>query len=138
MVVWLCAYSLIVRLILCDLVPYLLCRGYIIGERSCVLLVCITQILSRGSLCGKSYVDDIVKILLCEGGDVEHWLESRNISLCLLLTHYILTLSLSLSYLPCIISYCSFIHICLVLLVCLTYVESRELYIAPQLLFRGI
>ena len=51
-----------------------------IGERSCVLLVCITQILSGGSLYGKSYVDDLVKIVLCEGGDVEQWLEPRNIS----------------------------------------------------------
>ena len=42
-----------------------------VGERSCVLLICITQILSGGSLCGKSCVDDIVKIFLCEGGDVE-------------------------------------------------------------------
>ena len=33
--------------------------------------VVFTQILSGGSLCGKSYVDDIVEILLCEGGDVE-------------------------------------------------------------------
>ena len=52
-----------------------------VGERSCVLLVCITQILSRGFLCGKSCVDDIMEILLCEGGDVEQWLEPRNISL---------------------------------------------------------
>jgi len=29
------------------------------------------QILSEGSLCGKSCVDRLVKILLCEGGDVE-------------------------------------------------------------------
>ena len=49
----------------------LLCRGCIIGERSCVLPVCITQILGRGSLCGKSCVDDIVEILLCAGGNVE-------------------------------------------------------------------
>ena len=42
-----------------------------IGERSCVLLVCITQILSEGFPCGKSYVDAIVEILLCEGRDVE-------------------------------------------------------------------
>ena len=33
--------------------------------------VVFAQILSGGSLCGKSCVDDIVKILLCEGGDVE-------------------------------------------------------------------
>ena len=45
----------------------------------------------------------------------------------------------SLSYIvPCTISYCSFIHICLVLFVYLICVEPRELYIAPQLLFRGI
>ena len=42
-----------------------------LGERSCVLLVVFTQILSGGSLCGKSCVDDLVEILLCEGGDVE-------------------------------------------------------------------
>ena len=62
------------------IVPYLLCRGCIVRERSCVLPICITQILSGGSLCEKFYVDDIVEILLCEGGDVEQWLEPRNIS----------------------------------------------------------
>ena len=35
----------------------------------------------------------IVEILLCEGGDVEQWLEPRNISRCLRLIHYLLTLS---------------------------------------------
>jgi len=29
------------------------------------------QILSRGSLCGKFCVDELVEILLCESGDVE-------------------------------------------------------------------
>ena len=33
--------------------------------------VVFAQILSGGSLCGKSCVDDIVEIFLCEGGDVE-------------------------------------------------------------------
>ena len=33
--------------------------------------VVFVQILSGGSLCGKSYVDAIVEILLCEGVDVE-------------------------------------------------------------------
>ena len=42
-----------------------------VGERSCVLQGCITQILSGGSLCGKSCMDDIVEILLCEGENVE-------------------------------------------------------------------
>ena len=41
----------------------------------------------------------IVKIFLCEGGDVEQWLEPQNISRCLCLIHYLLTLSLSLLYL---------------------------------------
>ena len=40
-----------------------------------VLLIVFTQILSGGSLCEKSCVDDLMKILLCEGGDVEQWLE---------------------------------------------------------------
>ena len=33
--------------------------------------IVFTQILNGGSLCGKSCVDELVKILLCEGGDVE-------------------------------------------------------------------
>jgi len=32
---------------------------------------CITQILGGDSLCGKSFVDALVEILLCEGGDLE-------------------------------------------------------------------
>ena len=38
-------------------VPCLLCRGGVVGERSCVFLICICQILGRGSLCGRSCVD---------------------------------------------------------------------------------
>jgi len=34
-------------------------------------------------------MDDIVEILLCEGGDVEQWLEPRNISCYLWLIHYL-------------------------------------------------
>ena len=52
-------------------VPCLLCRGCIVGEKSCVSRFVFTQILSEGSLCGKSCVDELVEILLCEGGDVE-------------------------------------------------------------------
>ena len=33
--------------------------------------IIFTQILSGGSLCGKSCVDELVEILLCEGKDVE-------------------------------------------------------------------
>ena len=106
-----------------------------VGGKSCVLPVVFTQIFSGGSLCGKSSVNAILKILLCEGGDVEQWLETRNISLCLRLFHYLLTLSLIYLALFHIVH---ILLICLVLCVCLTCVEPRELYIAPQLLFRGI
>ena len=41
---------------------YLLERGVVYSQ------IVFTQILSGGSLCGKSYVDEIVEILLCEGG----------------------------------------------------------------------
>ena len=37
---------------------------------------------------------DAVEILLCEGGNIEQWLEPRNISCCLRLIHFLLTLSL--------------------------------------------
>ena len=33
--------------------------------------IVFAQILSGGSLCGKSCVDELVEILLCEGRDVE-------------------------------------------------------------------
>ena len=116
-------------------VPYLLCRGGIVGERSCVLPVCIIQILSGGSLCGKSCVDDIVEIFLCEGGDVEQGARTSKHVLVFAFD----PLSLTLSYiLSCIDSYCSISYICLGLFVCHTCVKPRELHIAPQLLFRGI
>jgi len=56
------------------------------------------------SLCRSSCLD-IVEILLCEGGDVEQWLESQNISQCLCLIHYLSTLSLFIS---CIALHCSY------------------------------
>ena len=68
-VVWLMPIPLSVEVIC--VVPCLLCRGCIVVERSCVLPVCITQILSGSFLCGKSCVDELVEILLCESGDVE-------------------------------------------------------------------
>ena len=94
---------------------------------------CITQILSGGSLCGKSCVDAIVEILLCKGGDVE--LGARTSKHILVFAFD--PLSLTLSYIVhCIILFIS--YICLVLFVCHTCVEPRELHIEPQLLFRGI
>ena len=108
-----------------------------VGERSCVLLVCITQILSGGSLCGMSCVDDIVKILLCEGGDVV---------LCARTSKHILVfafdlLSLTLSFILCLVLIhivISYLYAWYCLCACLTCVGPRELHIAPQLLFRGI
>ena len=81
--------------------------------------IVFTQILSGGSLCGKSYVDAIMKILLCEGEDVE--LDARTSKH---ISEFVIDpLSLnSLSYIvPFIDSYCSFILICLVLLVCVPH-----------------
>ena len=54
-VVWFSALSLLCKVIV--VVPNLLCRGCFVRERSHVLLVCICQILSGGSLCGRSCVD---------------------------------------------------------------------------------
>ena len=98
-------------------------------------LFVFTQILNGGSLCGKSGVDELVKILLCEGGDVE--LGARTSKHIFVFAFD--PLSITLSYIvPCVDSYCSFILICLDLFVCLTCVQLGELHIAPQLLFRGI
>ena len=68
----------------------------------------------------ESCVDKLVKILLCEGGDVE---------LCARTSKHIrvfaidpLTLTLSLFYIvPCINSYCHIILICLVVIVCVPH-----------------
>ena len=75
-----------------------------------------TQILSEGSLCGKSCVDELVGIL-CEGGDVK---------LCARTSKYILVfvidpLSLTLSFTLCIDSYCHITFICLVVFVCVPH-----------------
>ena len=110
-----------------------------VGERSCVLLVCITQVLSGGSLCGKPCVDDLVKIFLCEGGDVELGARTSKHIFVFAFDPLSLTLSLSLSLsliVHCIILLISFIY--LVLIVCHTCVKPRKLHIAPQLLFSGI
>ena len=69
-------------------------------------------------------MDGIVEILRCEGGDVE--LGARTSKHILVFTFD--PLSLTLSYIVlCIISYCSFILICLVLIVCVpTLVFNQE------------
>ena len=90
--------------------------------------VVFAQILSGGSMCGKSYMDDIVEILLCEGRDVE--LGART-SKHIFVFAFDPSLTLSLYYcsLHHFILFISFI--CLDLFVCLTCVQPRELHIAP-------
>ena len=75
-----------------------------VGERSCVLPIVFAQILNRGSLCWKSCVDELVEILLCEGGDVKRCARtSKHISV-----FAFDPLSLTLSLTLCIDSYCSY------------------------------
>ena len=65
------------------------CVEVVMLERGVVYsLPCTCKFLSGGSLCGRSCVD-IVKILLCEGEDVEQWFEPQNISWYLRLIHYL-------------------------------------------------
>ena len=81
-------------------------------------------------------MDDIVKIHPCDGGDVE--LGARTSKYILVFAIDSLSLnSLSLSLILCIASYFPY-HLYAWVIVCLTCVKPRELYIAPQLLFRGI
>ena len=69
-IIWLSAYPSKCRGDLFRALP-LSVEVVFVGERSCVLPIVFAQILSGGSLYGKSCVDELVKILLCEGGDVE-------------------------------------------------------------------
>ena len=81
-------------------------------------------------------VDELVKILLCEGGDVE--LGARTSKHIFVFAFE--PLSLTLSLILCLALH-HIVHIIymLVLIVCAhTCVQPRELYIAPQLLFRRI
>jgi len=91
-----------------------------VGERSCVLLVVFAQILSGGSLCGKSCVDVIVKILLCEDGDVV--LGARTSKHIFVFAFDPLSLnSLSLSLILCLALF-HIVHIILICLVLFGYV----------------
>ena len=72
-------------------------RLYSVREELCTPVV-FTQILSGGSLCGSPVWTEIVEILLCEGGDVEQWLEPRNKLLVFAIDPLSLTLSLSLLF----------------------------------------
>ena len=59
------------------------------------------QILIGGSLCGKSCVDELVKILLCEGGDVELCARTSKHILVFAFDPLSLTLSLTLCVVYC-------------------------------------
>jgi len=98
-VFWLCVYPS--------------CVEVIVFERGVVYSKCSVVISQWRSLCGRSCVD-IVKILLCEGWNVEQWLEPRNISCCLCLIYYILTLSL----LYLVLLYIAYIHLLDIFCVC--------------------
>ena len=84
------------------------CRGCVCKERSCVLpVIVLPQILSGGSLCGSPVWTNLVEILLCEGGDVELCARTSKHIRVFAFDPLTLTLSLSLSlyFVPCIISY---------------------------------
>ena len=77
-------------------------RLYLI-EELCTLKLYLSKILSGGSLCGKSCVDELVEVLLCEGGDIELYARtSKHISV---FAFDPLSLTLSLTFVHCIISY---------------------------------
>ena len=81
-------------------------------------LIVFAQILSGSSLCGKSCVDDIVKILLCEGGDVE--LGARTSKHILVFAFD--PLSLTLSLILCLASFILLIHTYMLgIIVCVPY-----------------
>ena len=62
--------------------------------------IVFTQILSGGSLCGKSYVNELVEILLCEDGDIE--LGARTSKHIFVFTFDPLSLTLFLSLILCL------------------------------------
>ena len=84
----------------------------------------LPQILSGGSLCGKSCVDELVEILLCEGGDVE--LCARTSKRISVFAFDPLSLNSLFYIVPCIDSYCYIIHICLVYLCMPTLMFNQE------------
>ena len=109
---WLCAYPSKYRGDLFCALP--LRVEVVLVERGVVYSrLYLPQILSGGSLCWKSCVDELVEILLCEGGDVE--LGARTSKHIFVFAFD--PLSLALSLILCIASYCHIIYM-LVLFVC--------------------
>ena len=94
----------------------------------------LPQILSGGSLCGKYFVDELVEILLCEGGDVELCGRNSKHILVFVFDPFSLTFSLTL----CIDSYCHIIYM-LVLFVCLPHLclTKRASYSTSTLIQRN-
>ena len=78
-------------------------RLCLLREELCTPKLYFPRILSGGSLCGKSCVDELVEILLCEGGDVE--LGARSSKHIFVFAFDPLSLTLSLSLISCIDSY---------------------------------
>ena len=78
-----------------------LVRGCIVERGVVYSQIVFTQILSGGSLCGR--VDELVKILLCEGGDIV--LGARTSKHILVFSFDPLSLTLSLSLILCLASF---------------------------------
>ena len=124
---WLSVLSLICEVDLLLVCALPLSVEVVLVERGAVYSrLYLPQILSGGSLCGKSCVDEIVEILLYEGGDVE--LGARTSKHIFVFAFDPLSLN-SLSYLPCIDSYCSYHSYMLVLFVCTSLVFNHESFI---------
>ena len=78
---------------------------------------------------GSPFVDELVEILLCEGGDVELCARTSKHIRVLAIDPLNLTLSLSFTIVPCIISYCLFIYYMLGLFVCASLVFNHKSFI---------
>ena len=93
--------------------------------------IVFAQILSGDSLCGKSCVDELVEILLCEGGDVE--LGART-------SKHILVFAfdpLSLTLLHCALIHIIISYTCLVYLCAILMLTKRASYSTSTLIQRN-
>ena len=116
MVVWLCAYPSFVRWRLCWFCALPLSEVVLV-ERGVVysrLLYC-PKFSLEVFLCGKSCVDKLVKILLCEGRDVERCARTSKHIRVFAFDPLSLTLSLTL----CLTSFILLIHTYMLSFVCL-------------------
>ena len=95
-----------------------LCTPYCICPKSSVEVPCV------GVLCGQV---SGLEILLCEGWDVE--LCARTSKQISVFAFDPLTLTLSIYFVPCIISYCSLLYYMLGLFVCASLVFNHESFI---------